>query len=76
VGGESQRLLVGQDLGGWTLEDILGNEAVFAGKDGAGGQRHLTLEHAEVKRPRHQVAHPDETGLEAGNEQKDKGDKK
>ncbi len=76
VGGQSQRLLVGQDLGGWTLESILGDEAVFTDKDGAGGQRRLTLEHAEVKRPRHQVAHPDKAGPEVGSRQNDKGDKK
>jgi len=76
VGGQSQRLLVGQDLGSWTLESILGDEAVFTGKDGAGGQRRLTLEHAEVRRPRHQVAHPDKAGPEVDSGQKEKGDKK
>ena len=71
VAGKSQRLLVGQALGSWTLESISGEEAVFAREDGAGGQRRLTLEHAAVRAPRQQDAHPGEAGLEAGSEQKD-----
>lgn len=60
VAGARQRLLVGQEVGDWALDTISGNEALFVHKGGAGGQRRLTLQYAEVKAPPEPAAPPEE----------------